>query len=103
MAADKTKLSAIVGADNVVAEPALLSSFASAGGVSGGEPSLIVRPHATAEVRELIKLARQDKLNLVFTSSSPPRLRRDSVPTGEAVIVEPTAGAIHVLPPEPPR
>ncbi len=91
MAIDKAKLAAIVGADNVSADPALLASFAQGGAVSGGEPALIVRPRSSAEVRELVKLARSAGLNLVFISSAPPRLRGDTVPAGEAVMVDMSA------------
>ncbi|RJP33566.1 MAG: FAD-binding oxidoreductase [Actinobacteria bacterium] len=84
----RDKLVAIVGEEGVSADPALLQSFRGAGAVSGGEPALVVRPSSTAEVRELVKLARADGLNLVFSSSAPPRLRGDSVPAGEAVMVD---------------
>jgi FAD/FMN-containing dehydrogenase len=82
------KLSAIVGAGHVSDDSSLLSTFSEAGAVSGGKPQLVVRPSSTAEVREVVKLARSEGLNLVFVSSAPPRLRGDSVPVGEAVIVD---------------
>jgi FAD/FMN-containing dehydrogenase len=82
------KIKNIVGAGNVSDDSSLLATYREAGMVSGGEPELIVRPSSTAEVRELMKLAREEKLNLVFTSSAPPRLRGDSVPAGKAIIVD---------------
>ncbi|MDD3718809.1 MAG: FAD-binding oxidoreductase [Actinomycetota bacterium] len=88
MAMDKDKLSAIVGSENVSEDPDLLATWRQAGPVSGGEPQLLVRPRSTAEVRELVKLARAEGINLVFSSSAPPRVRGDSVPAGEAVIVD---------------
>ncbi len=88
MGIDKDKLAAVVGADNVSEDPSFLSTFNTAGAVGGGRPLAAVRPSSTAEVRQLIKLARTDGLNLVFSSSAPPRLRGDSVPSGEAVIVD---------------
>ncbi|MBN2025214.1 MAG: FAD-binding oxidoreductase [Actinobacteria bacterium] len=84
----RDKLTALVGEANVVDDPSLLATFSEAGATSGGEAAVVVRPHSTAEVRELVKLARSDKLNLVFLSSSAPRLRGDSVPVGEAVVVD---------------
>jgi len=42
-------------------------------------------------VRALVKLAREEGLNLVLSSSAPPRLRGDSVPAGEGVIVDMSA------------
>jgi FAD/FMN-containing dehydrogenase len=48
----------------------------------------VVRPAESVQVRELIKLANKEGLNLVFSSSGPPRFRGDTVPEGEAVIVD---------------
>lgn len=84
MTINAAKISGVVGAGNVSQDPSLLASWSEA----GGKPSLVVRPSSTAEVRELIKLARADGLNLVFSSSAPPRLRGDSIPSGEAVMVD---------------
>jgi FAD/FMN-containing dehydrogenase len=88
MNVDVERLSAIVGAEGVSDDPSRLSSYREAGAVSGGKPALVVRPSSTAEVRDVIRLARSEGINLVFSSSAPPRLRGDSVPTGEAVIVD---------------
>lgn len=85
---NREKLAAVVGEGSVIDDPSLLETFHAAGAVSGGEAALVVRPHSTAEVRELIMLARSDNLNLVFLSSSAPRMRGDSVPSGEAVVVD---------------
>ncbi len=87
----REKLSAIVGAEDVSEDEALLSTWRAGGAVEGGKPLLAVRPSSTAEVRALIKLARAEKLNLVFTSSAPPRLRGDSVPSGEGIMVDMSA------------
>ncbi len=84
----KQKLSAIVGAEDVTEDEGVLSSWRSGGAVAGGEPAALVRPSSTAEVRALLKLAREEKLNLVFSSSAPPRLRGDSVPAGEGIMVD---------------
>lgn len=88
MDVSRDKLTAVVGDANVTDDPSLLATFREAGATSGGEAAILVRPHSTAEVRELVKLARADGLNLVFLSSSAPRLRGDSVPVGEAVIAD---------------
>jgi FAD/FMN-containing dehydrogenase len=84
----KDKLSALLGAEAVADDAALLASYTEAGAVAGGAPSLLVRPSSSEEVRTLVKLAREEGLNLVFTSSAPPRLRGDSIPAGEGVIVD---------------
>ena len=73
MDVSRDKLTAIVGEGSVVDDPSLLATFREAGATSGGEAAVVVRPHSTAEVRELVGLARSDKLNLVFLSSSAPR------------------------------
>jgi len=84
----KDKLSAIVGEENLSTDPERLSSYREAGTTGGGEPLLLVRPASTDQVRKLVKLARTEKANLIFTSSAPPRFRGDSVPSGEGIIVE---------------
>lgn len=84
----KDKLSAIVGEGGVSDDAASLSSYQRAGIADGGKPLLVVRPAEPGQVRGLIKLANEDGLNLVISSSGPPRFRGDTVPSGEAVIVD---------------
>ncbi|MBC7231592.1 MAG: FAD-binding oxidoreductase [Actinobacteria bacterium] len=84
----KQKLASIVGADDVSEDEAALSAYRSGGAVEGGKPLLLVRPSSTAEVRSLVRLAREEGLNLVLSSSAPPRLRGDSVPEGEGIVVD---------------
>jgi FAD/FMN-containing dehydrogenase len=82
------KLAAIVGEDNISNDPEVLSTYRRAGMTDGGDPQLIVRPTSPAQVRELIRLAREEGNNLVFSSSAPPRFRGDSIPAGEGIIVD---------------
>lgn len=82
------KLASVVGNENVSTAEDLLSTYRKAGTVEGGEPLAVVRPADTREVRELVKLARAEGYNLVFSSSAPPRLRGDSIPRGEGIIVD---------------
>ncbi len=82
------KLTDIVGEGNISTDPSLLSTYREAGMTGGGDPKLIVRPTSPAQVRELIKLARAEGINLVLSSSAPPRFRGDSIPCGEAMIVD---------------
>jgi FAD/FMN-containing dehydrogenase len=84
----KEKLSAVVGKDGVCGEASTLAGFESAGLTSGGRPLFAVRPAGTPQVRELVRLANAEGLNLVFSSSGPPRFRGDTVPDGEGVIVD---------------
>ena len=84
----KGKLSVIVGDDRVSDDASTLSSYESAGLAGGGKPLLLVRPSGATQVRALVKLANEAGLNLVLSSSGPPRFRGDTVPSGEAVIVD---------------
>ncbi len=82
------KLASIVGKEYISSDPERLSSYKEAGIFGGGKPLMLVSPTSTAQVRELVKLARSEGTNLVFTSSAPPRFRGDSIPSGEGVIVD---------------
>lgn len=84
----KSRIAEVVGEGNVSTDPGLLSTYRQAGMAAGGEPRLVARPASTPQVRGLIKLAREEGMNLVFSSSSPPRFRGGTVPHGEAVIVD---------------
>ncbi len=77
-----------VGPENVSTEESELEHFRTAGLSSRGEPAAVVRPQGTAQLREVILLARETATNLVFTSSAPPRFRGDTVPAGEGIIVD---------------
>jgi len=82
------KLASIVGKENVKTDEDSLSNYRKAGTEKGGNPAAVVRPRDTKQVREIVKLARSEKLNLIFSSSSPPRFRGDSIPKGEGIIVD---------------
>jgi FAD/FMN-containing dehydrogenase len=82
------KLTKIVGEDRVFTDKERLAPFRQAPLESGAEPQALVRPTSTDEVKDLIQLAREEGLNLVFSSSAGSRFRGDSVPTGEGIIIE---------------
>lgn len=82
------KLTKIVGEDHVSTDKERLKPFREAPLVSGAKPQALVCPASTDEVKDLIKLAREDGLNLVFSSSSGSRFRGDSLPTGEGIIID---------------
>ncbi len=84
----REKLSSIVGESGVSDDSSTLETYRSAGLATGGEPLLLVRPGDSGQVRDLVKLAGEDGLNLVLSSSGTPRFRGDTVPSGEAVIVD---------------
>ncbi len=78
----------IVGEHNVSLDKELLAGYAETGFASEGSPLGIIKPSSTEQVRDLVKLAREKKANLVFSSSSGPRFRGDTVPAGEGIIVD---------------
>lgn len=84
----KEKLSRLVGEGAVSDEAAALQSYRAAGPASGGEPLLLVRPSRSEQVLAVVRLANEAGLNLVVSSSGQPRFRGDTVPGGEAVIVD---------------
>jgi FAD/FMN-containing dehydrogenase len=84
----KKRLAGIAGADRVSDDAGDLAGYESAGMTGGGKPLLLVRPSDASQVRTLVKLANETGVNLVFSSSGPPRFRGDTVPSGEAVIVD---------------
>lgn len=81
-------LKGILGAENVSTEKAKLMSYIEAGLVSGAKPEAVVRPKNTAQVTELINLARSERMNLIFSSSSHPRFHGGAIPDHEGVIVD---------------
>ena len=82
----KERLAVIVGADGASDDPGVLAGFSDP--ALPGKPLLLARPADTRQVRDIIKLANASGLGLVFSSSGPPRFRGDTVPSGEAVIVD---------------
>jgi glycolate oxidase len=84
----RERIGSLVGEDNVSDDPGILSGYASAGVVSGPAPGLIARPSDTGQVREIVELAGGEGLNLVVSSSGPPRTRGGTVPCSEAVVVD---------------
>jgi hypothetical protein len=82
------KLSKIVGDQNIHDDADLLASYQQAGTVAGETPIAVVKPSSPEEVKTLIDLARENNLNLILSSSSPPRFRGDTVPSGDGLIVD---------------
>lgn len=85
---DIEKIVSVVGAENILTEDADISHFCKGGPVSGGEPVAVVRLRDSRTVRNLIKLAREEDMNLVFRSSPTQSLHGASVPKGKAIIVD---------------
>jgi FAD/FMN-containing dehydrogenase len=87
---ERGKLVAIVGANNVIQEPAILNSYAQGlSFVNSIRPDYIVRLRNADDAAEIVKLARESQTPLIPVSSGPPHLRGDSVPAvGGAIMVD---------------
>ena len=87
---EKEKLFALVGAGNVVSEPAILDEFSrDISFVNTTRPACIVKPRNAADVKEIVKMANETMTPLVSVSSGPPHFRGDTVPSaGGAIIVD---------------
>jgi FAD/FMN-containing dehydrogenase len=92
MMADKTpclkNLEGILGPENVFSEDERLIGYAEAGIIPGVKPCAVVKPKDTGQVIELIKLARFEKLNLVFSSSLSPHFHGGTILKTEGVVVD---------------
>ena len=84
----RDKFAAIVGKENIAASAADLARYEGAGFVSGVKPDYIVRVTHADQVRDVVRLARQLKVNLVASSSGAPHYRGDSVPSREGIVVD---------------
>jgi glycolate oxidase FAD binding subunit len=60
-----SRLADIVGPSNVGTDPAQLAAFA----IDDKSPSSVVRPQSAAEIAEIVKFARKEKLAIVATSA----------------------------------
>ncbi len=90
---EKTKLTSIVGARNVVNEQSVLDKYASdMSFVNKMTPDYVVKPKNLDDVKKLVQLARETSTPLVPVSSGPPHFRGDTVPSaGGAIIVDMSA------------
>lgn len=86
----RSGLEAIVGEENVLADPAILEDYSSdLSFVSGVHPQLVVKPKTAAQVREIVEWANETETPLVPVSSGGPHFRGDTLPgVGGSVIVD---------------
>jgi FAD/FMN-containing dehydrogenase len=86
----KERLVEIVGGANVSDDAATLAAYShDESFVNPIRPACVVKAHAAAEVKELVKAADETGTPLVPVSSGPPHFRGDTVPgTGGAVVVD---------------
>jgi len=85
----KERLREIVGEEGLSDDPAELEGLATdLSGWGRGEPICVVRPRRPRQVQSVVDLANLLGLNLVPVSSGPPHHRGDTVPCGEAVVLD---------------
>jgi FAD/FMN-containing dehydrogenase len=87
---DQKKLTKIVGAGNVSADPAILEKYSSdLSFVNPVKPAYVVKPRNAADIEKLVNLARETGTPLVPVSSGEPHFRGDTIPgVGGAIIVD---------------
>jgi FAD/FMN-containing dehydrogenase len=87
---EKGKLVKIVGAANVVYEPATLDEYSrDMSFVNTVRPECVVKPKNAGDIQKVVNLANKTQTPLVPVSSGPPHFRGDTVPgTGGAIIVD---------------
>jgi hypothetical protein len=87
---EKQQLASIVGAGNVISQPAALEQYAgNTSFVNRIKPKCIIRPKDPGQIKKIVELARKTGSPLVPVSSGPPHFRGDTVPgVGSAIIVD---------------
>ncbi len=86
-------LAKIVGAANVITDPAVLGGYASASGfVSGKAPVCVVRVTDTLQVEEIVKLANKEDFKLLPVSSADEHLHGGSVPACDNTVIVDLSG-----------
>jgi hypothetical protein len=87
---EQERLAEIVGAANVNNDPATLDSYSSdISFTTPMRPDFVVRPGNSAEIRDLVNLARETLTPLIPVSSGTPHFKGDTIPSvGGAVIVD---------------
>ncbi|MFC1591095.1 FAD-binding oxidoreductase [Thermodesulfobacteriota bacterium] len=88
MAEKKDELIKIVGAENVLSDPATLDVYSRDHSfVTPRTPLLVLTPGNADEVQAIVKWANQAKTPLVPVSSGQPHFRGDSVPGAEGAVI----------------
>ncbi len=82
------KVTNLLGAERVYTSDKMLDSFRASDPEVDGNPLALLKPESGSQIPDLMKLAREEKVNLVYCSSSTPRFRGDTVPKGDGVIVD---------------
>jgi FAD/FMN-containing dehydrogenase len=87
---ERVKLAEIVGKGQVSTDPDVLAGYSQDWSfVTSIKPAYVVKPHKSAEIERLVKMARETQTPLVPVSSGPPHFRGDTVPgIGGAIMVD---------------
>ncbi len=87
---DEGMLADIVGAGNVVSDPAVLIEYGrDMSFVNSVRPMCVVKPKNSEEIKKIVQIARETLTPLIPVSSGPPHFRGDTVPgMGGAVVVD---------------
>ena len=98
MAEKKDALIKIVGAENVIDDPAILDEYSRDHSfVPSRKPLIVVRPRNADEVQGIVKWANQTKTPLIPVSSGPPHFRGDSVPASEGAVIMDLSGMKRII------
>jgi hypothetical protein len=85
----REQMVAVLGAQATCDDPETLHAFARRTPlISGKQPLLVLRPRNTQEVQQIVRIANEEGINLIPSSSGLPKLGWGSVPAEEGMIVD---------------
>ena len=84
----RDKFAAIVGEKNIVTDAADIAGYGRAGFFTGLKPDYMVRVGHADQVRDVVRVAREGKVNLVASSSGAPHFRGGSLLDKKGVVVD---------------
>jgi len=88
----------IVGAQNVMTDPAVLVQYArDESFVNGREPLCVLRPESGDQVARVVQRARRTATPLVPVSSGPPHYRGDTLPSVDGAVIVDLLGLCKVI------
>ena len=98
MAEKKDGLMKIVGAENVIDDPATLDAYSRDHSfIPPRKPLMVVKPRNADEVQGIVKWANHTRTPLVPVSSGPPHFRGDSVPASDGAVIADLSGMNRII------
>ncbi len=98
MAEKKDELIQIVGAENVIDDPATLDDYSKDSSFTPPKkPLLVVKPGNADDVQDIVKWANQTKTPLVPVSSGKPHFRGDTVPASDGAVIVDLSGMNRII------